>query len=102
MAFFASYAFYWCMMLVVARRVSGFSLSAANIRHTLIILVAIGLTSVSQGFLPKVAAAAIGAILTLLLSYYGLKRIVSVLGPDTIRAWVDKLKSRFGMRKSAV
>jgi len=78
-AFFGLYVAYWAGIYLVVRRLSGFRWSGANLR--LAAIFAPGIAAVFAGwyFLPYMAIAIIGVLLTLLAGIYSLKTLCALV-----------------------
>ena len=79
-AFFASYVCYWCLIYAIVRSVSGFRWSAANRQLALLFVPLVGAVFVSWYCLPRVAAAILGVVVTLVSGVYS-ARTLSKLVP---------------------
>ncbi len=80
MAFLGLYIFHWCMILVVVRRISGFSWSPANLHLSLLGVGTVAATLWMRLSLPEPWATATGCTLALLTGLYCLQSTYSAGG----------------------
>ncbi len=79
MAFFGTYAFYWCLIYAITRRVSGFRWSRANRRIGAFYGSIVGVVFGAWYILPHTVLAAGGVLIALLAGLYSLWRISSLV-----------------------
>jgi PST family polysaccharide transporter len=95
MAFLGMWAFYWIMINGVAKRLTGFAWSGANVRIALLILPAIGIISVSGLFLDHFWCLILGSTISAAAALYSIKRLVGIISPDAFVPFLVKIKDRF-------
>ncbi len=94
MAFTGVYAFYWFFIYAVVKKASGFKWSAANSRLSLMGVITTGIVLAGHLCLPRVWAAAIGGILTMVVGLFCLKRLVGLVGAERINGYLRKMRIR--------
>jgi PST family polysaccharide transporter len=82
MAFFASYVFHGLMIYPIARRLSGFRWSAANLRAGAGLLPTVGGAFMASLWLPPTWALVIGAVATVASGLYALHRLDELVPAD--------------------
>lgn len=93
-AFFGLYIWHGCMVYAIARRLTGFSWSPANLRIGLLFVAAAALVFGATQFLPIWQAMATGTLVTLVLGLYALRCLFGLLPPESLPAPVRQLMSK--------
>lgn len=93
MAFLGMYMFHWCMMYVVARKMTGFSWSPMNGRLSLIALLATAFTLAARLGLSEPWATGIGCALAVAAGCYCVTVLVGLVGHEKITRFLQ----RFGV-----
>ena len=101
MAFLGLYIFHWCMILVVVRRISGFSWSSANLRLSLLGVATVAATLWMRLNLPEPWATAGGCTLAFLSGLYCLRTLILLVGTDEINKYTRKLGFSLPFRKAS-
>jgi antigen flippase len=83
-AFFLSYVFHTAMLFPVVKRLTGFSWSRANKRLGIGYTLAITLVIVLFHVLPTMTASLAGGLVTLLISAYSVKQLVTLVPPTSV------------------
>jgi antigen flippase len=78
-AFFVGYVFYWAMIYLIVRSVSGFRWSAANKKLGLLFGVLIAVVFVGWYFLPRPVMMAGGVVITMVAGIYSLKILCALV-----------------------
>lgn len=91
MAFVGAYLFYWVLIYLVVKQVTGFGWSARNIQLILGGSIMVVLALVAHLLLPGVWSAAIGGILTLAAAAYCLKHLWEIIGTERICHYLRKM-----------
>jgi PST family polysaccharide transporter len=94
-AFFGMYIFYWIIIYGVAKYLTGFTWSGANIRIALLILPVIGIVFVSKLFLDDFWCVILGSTISIAMAFYSIKRLVGIISPDGFVPFLVKIKDRF-------
>jgi PST family polysaccharide transporter len=95
MGFSAGETFSCCMIYLVVRRMTGFSVSVSNIRHTMVAAPAICLAFVMSRFVPGTTAIVLGCCLTIAVGGYCLMSMLTALGPEKVHQYVERLRNMF-------
>ncbi|MBX4869861.1 O-antigen translocase [Rhizobium bangladeshense] len=90
MAFFGLYVWHSILIYLVARRLTGFRWSPANLRHTLLFLPASGLVFTAFLALPIWPAMTIGSVAVVVSGLYSLRMLVKLLPPESMPAIIKK------------
>jgi enterobacterial common antigen flippase len=98
MAYLGLYAFHWCVIYAVVRRVSGFALSPANIRLSLLGVTAVAITLCARLTLPEVWATIIGCTLALATGIYTMRTLIRLVGMDKINRQLQRVGLSFLVR----
>jgi antigen flippase len=101
MAYLGLYAFHWCLVYVIVRRMSGFALSPTNIRLTLLGVVTVAITLSTRLTLPEPWATAVGCVLALGTGLYTLRTLIQLVGTDKINGYLRRLGLSFLTLKPA-
>jgi antigen flippase len=99
MAFLGLYAFHWCVVYVVVRRMSGFSLSSANVRLSVLGLVTVGTTLCCRLKVAEPWGTAIGCVLALVTGVYTMRTLIRLVGMEKISRYLQKFGLSFPFRK---
>lgn len=83
-AFFGLYVWHTGLVYVVARRLTDFRWSAANMRLGIIFLASAGLVFLATQTLPPGKAMTLGGLATLLSGYYSLRSLFRLLPPNAL------------------
>ena len=94
MAFTAFYAFYWFLIYGVVRKASGFKWSVENNRLSLAGIITTCGILVAHFYLPQIWVAALGAVVTLSVGLFCLKRLVGLVGAERINDYLRKARIR--------
>lgn len=78
-AFFLGYIFYWCLIYLIVRRVSGFRWSKANKKTALIYIQVVAPLFVGWYFLPHALVAGVGVVVTAVVGIHSLRRICTMV-----------------------
>jgi enterobacterial common antigen flippase len=98
MAFLGLYAFHWCIIYAVVRRMSGFSWSPGNIRLSLLGATTVVITLCARLTLTEPWATTIGCTLALLTGLYTLRTLIRLIGIDQIDRYIRKILPSFKLR----
>lgn len=93
--FFGMCILYWAMIYGVARSLTGFTWSAANIRNALLIVPAVGVVFLSRFFLDEFPALILGAIISSAFALYSIRTLTHIVSPDGFVCLVRQIKERF-------
>jgi enterobacterial common antigen flippase len=99
MAYLALYAFHWCLVYVIVRRMSGFSLSPANIRLSLLGVITVAIALLSRLTLGDPWATIIGCLFSCLTGFYSIRTLLRLVGNEKIARYMQKLGVSFLARK---
>jgi enterobacterial common antigen flippase len=99
MAFLGLYAFHWCVMYAVVRRMSGFALSPVNVRLSLLGVTTVAITLCTRLTLPEPWATTIGCALALGTGLYTLRTLIRLVGIDKINRYMRRAGLSFFTRK---
>jgi PST family polysaccharide transporter len=95
-AFFASYVFYWILIYLIVRSVSGFRWSAANKKIGLLFIVLITAVFVGWYVLPRLVMGVAGTIITCAAGVYSLRILCTLVPlerfPKPVRWLLGRLK----------
>jgi PST family polysaccharide transporter len=91
MAFLAMYIFHWCMMYVVARKMTGFSWSGMNWRLSSIAVLAMAMALVVRLSLKDPWATSIGCALAFVAGCYCLTVLVGLVGREKIEHYLGRI-----------
>ncbi len=94
-AFFGVYVAFWWIMFHIARRVTGFAWSPANVRLGLVFLPAVAVVFASVFLLPRTVAMIAGGVVTVAVGLYNLKMLHSAAGPEGIEFITKKFGRMF-------
>lgn len=100
MAFLGLYAFHWCLIYAVVRRMSGFALSPINIKLSLLGVTACAITLCARLILDEPWATAIGCTLAFGIGLYTMRTLIRLVGIDKITRYLRKIRLSFLGRKS--
>ena len=95
MGFSAGEAFGFCLIYLVVRRMTGFSVSVSNIRHTMVATPAICLAFVMSHFVSGITGIVLGGCLTMAVGGYCLKSMLAALGPEKVNQYIERLRNMF-------
>jgi enterobacterial common antigen flippase len=98
-AYLGLYAFHWCLIFAVVRRISGFALSPGNIRLSLLGFATVGITLCARLMHAEPWATIVGCALALLTGIYSLRTLVRLVGTEKIRRYLQKFGISFPARK---
>ena len=101
MAYLGLYAFHWCVVYAVVRRMSGFALSPANIRLSILGVTTVVITFCARRILPEPWATIIGCALALGTGIYTMRTLIRLVGMDKINRHLRKLGLSFLVRNDA-
>jgi enterobacterial common antigen flippase len=101
MAYLALYAFHWCLVYVIVRRMSGFTLSAVNIRLSLLGAITVAITLLCRLKLGDPWATIVGCTLAFGTGIYTMRTLVRLVGVDNIRRYLAKIGLPFPLRNGA-
>jgi antigen flippase len=99
MAYLGLYAFHWCVIYAVVRRVSGFALSPANIWLSLLGVATVAITLSARLTLPELWATIIGCTLALATGVYTMRTLIRLVGMDRINRQMQRVGLSFLARK---
>jgi enterobacterial common antigen flippase len=99
-AFFGLYAAYWTGIYLVVRRLTGFRWSGANLRLAAMFTPGIAAVFVGWYFLPAIATAIIGVLLTLLAGIYSLKTLCALVPWERLPRTVQRIIVLFRLAPS--
>ena len=99
MAFLGLYAFHWCIVYAVARRISGFASSPTNIRHTLLGVTTVAIALSTRLTLPEPWATTIGCALALATGLYSMRTLIRLVGTEKINRYLRRIGMAFPPRK---
>jgi PST family polysaccharide transporter len=98
-AFFALYIFYTALMMLVARRLSGFAWSPASLRTFGWTLAAVA-SGVSVSFIGSAPLAmGIGVVLTLVAGWFALKALRDLVGVEAFGVYVHRIWQKVSFTK---
>jgi antigen flippase len=100
MAFLGLYAFHWCVVYIVVRRMSGFTWSPCNVRLSLFGGTAVLIALCARLKLLEPWATIIGSILALLTGLYTLRALIRLVGMGNIYRYLRKIGLPFNSHKS--
>jgi PST family polysaccharide transporter len=83
-AFFVQYIFYWCLIYIVVRFVSGFRWSPANKRLGLLYCLVVPAIFFGGYFLPAAIFMALGLFATVAISLHSLKHLANLVGSESL------------------
>ncbi|NVP56819.1 O-antigen translocase [Mycoplana rhizolycopersici] len=93
-AFFGLYAWHCLFVYCIARKLSQFRWSPANLKLTILFLMISGLVFCATVYLPPWQGMAVGTLATILSGLYSLHYLVGLMPPESlpspIRTWVAK------------
>jgi enterobacterial common antigen flippase len=98
MAYLGLYAFHWCITYAVVRRVSGFALSPANIRLSLLGMTTVAMTLCARLTRAEPWATIIGCTLALATGIYTIRTLVRLVGMDKINRQLQRVGLSFLVR----
>jgi PST family polysaccharide transporter len=101
MAYLGLYAFYWCLIFLVCRRISGFGFSPANIRLSLLGFVTVAVALFARLTHAEPWATLIGCALALGTGIYTMRNLIRVLGVNEINRHIRKLGLSFRVRNDS-
>jgi antigen flippase len=99
MAYLGLYVFYWCLIYAVVRRQSGFVLSPANVRLSLLGVAVVTVTLCARLKLPEPWATGIGCSLALATGVYGMQTLIRLVGVEKIDRYLRRIGLSFPLRK---
>jgi enterobacterial common antigen flippase len=99
MAYLGLYAFHWCVVYVIIRRMSGFSLSPVNIRLSLLGVITVAIALFSRLTLGDPWATIIGCLFACLTGFYSIRTLLRLVGNEKIARYMQKLGVSFLARK---
>ena len=99
MAFLGLYAFHWAFIYLIARKMSGFRLSPATVRLSLLGAFTVALTLSSRLLLPEPWSTLIGCALAFFTALYTIKTLVGLVGTDKVAALMEKVGLSFLARR---
>jgi PST family polysaccharide transporter len=91
MAYLGLYAFHWCIVYVIVRRMSGFALSPVNVRLSLLGASTVAITLICRLKLGDPWATIVGCTLALITGIYTLRTLVRLVGMDKINSYLRKI-----------
>ena len=100
MAYLGLYVFHWCVVYVIIRRMSGFSLSPVNIRLSLLGVITVAIALLSRLTLGDPWATIIGCLFACLTGFYSIRTLLRLVGTEKIARYMQKLGVSFLARKS--
>jgi enterobacterial common antigen flippase len=100
MAFLGLYAFHWALMYAVVRKMSGFVLSPANVRLSLLGVTTVAITLGTRLRLPEPWGTAIGCVLAVGIGLYTMRTLIRLVGMDKIDRYLRRTGLSFFTRKS--
>lgn len=83
-AFFGQYVFYWFLIYIVVRSVSGFRWSSANKRLGLLYCVVVPATFFGGYFLPAAIFVFLGLLTTVAISLHSLRHLAGLVGSESL------------------
>jgi antigen flippase len=89
-AYLCLYAFHWCIVYAVVRRMSGFALSSANVRLSLLGLVTVGTTLCCRLKIAEPWGTLIGCVLALATGIYTVRMLIRLVGIEKILRYLKK------------
>jgi enterobacterial common antigen flippase len=101
MAYLGLYAFHWCVVYVIIRRMSGFSLSPVNIRLSLLGAITVAIALFSRLKLGDPWATLIGCTLALGTGIYTMRTLIRLVGMGKINRYLQKIGLPFPFRNDA-
>jgi enterobacterial common antigen flippase len=90
MAFMGLYAFHWCVIYVVVRRISGFCLSPANVRLSMLGFATVATTVFCRLRLAEPWGTMIGCLLAFFTGIYSIRTLVRLVGMQRITRYFEK------------
>jgi PST family polysaccharide transporter len=99
MAFLGLYAFYFCMIYAVVRRMSGFRLSPANVRLSLLGVATVAITLCARLTLAEPWATTTGFVLALATGLYTIRTLIRLVGMEKINRYMRRIGLSFLVRK---
>jgi O-antigen/teichoic acid export membrane protein len=99
MAFLGLYAFHWCVIYMVIRRMSGFRFSPRNVWLSLLGGTTVAVTLCVRLKLAEPWATTIGCTLALLIGLYTLRSLIRLIGSEEICRCLRKIALFFQLRK---
>jgi len=101
MAFLGLYAFHWCIVYAIVRRVSGFTLSPTNVRLSLLGVTTVAITLCTRLTLSEPWATMIGCALALGTGLYTMRTLIQLVGIDKINGRLRRVGLSFLTLKPA-
>ncbi len=101
MAFFGEYIFVSLLMVVVARRLTGFTWTGSNLRLGGVVLSSVFVASVIGRMSPGWPALLFGGVLTVAISFYSLLGLSRVAGAASLGDFAGMVLMKLGHRKRA-
>jgi PST family polysaccharide transporter len=98
-AYLGLYAFHWCFIFAVVRRISGFGLSPANFRLSLLGFVTVAVALFARLTHAEPWATVVGCALALIMGIYSLRTLIQLVGMEKISRYLEKLGLSFLARK---
>jgi antigen flippase len=91
MAYLGLYIFHWMLIFIISRRMSGFSLSPATIRLSLLGVVTVAITLACRLWLPEPWSTLVGCILALLTGLYSARTLLGLVGVERFSRLLDRV-----------
>jgi antigen flippase len=95
MAFLGLYAFHWCVVYAIVRRISGFALSPTNVRLSLLGVTTVAITLSTRLTLPEPWATTIGCVLALGTGLYTMRTLIRLVGMDKLNGYLRRVGLSF-------
>ncbi len=96
-AFLWMYIYHTAITWIVARRLSGFDWSPANLRRLGVLTPAVLIVFICAVTLPPLWAALIGGLLVLLVGLYALRALYHLFGPQAVQGYIHRIRARLGL-----
>jgi antigen flippase len=95
MAFLGLYAFHWCVIYLIARRMSNFRLSPGTVRLSILGAATVAATLSCRLLLPEPWATLIGCTLAAATGFYTLRTLIGLIGQEKVAGLLRRLGLSF-------
>jgi antigen flippase len=102
MAYLGLYAFHWCLVYVIVRRMSGFAMSSANVRLSLVGVATVAITLCARLTFPEPWATAVGCIMAASGGVYTMRALIRLIGMETIAKQLRRVGLSVPVRRQPV
>ena len=98
-AYLGLYAFHWCLVFAVVRKISGFAMSPGNIRLSMLGFVTVAVALFARLTNAEPWATIVGCSLVLGTGIYSLSTLIRLVGTEKIGRHLEKFGLSFLVRK---